>query len=96
MKYMEDLFKILGIVIVIAFILFIVVKSLNLQTKMVEGLTSQGTTQNDPIAAYASSLQNEINRFKSRIDIKKERKNLEQLIMNADELINYAMLEFLI
>jgi CRISPR/Cas system CSM-associated protein Csm2 small subunit len=97
----EEFFKIVGIVIVVGYLIYLAVKSMTLQTSIIEGLTNSDSSSNDALnqnkASGAQNYANEINKIQSRITdgllIKDNRNAYENVIIQMDDLINALMLQ---
>uniref|UniRef100_A0A6C0HCI6 Uncharacterized protein n=1 Tax=viral metagenome TaxID=1070528 RepID=A0A6C0HCI6_9ZZZZ len=100
----EEFFKIVGIVIVVGYLIYLAVKSMTLQTSIIEGLTNSDSSSNDALnqnkASGAQNYANEINKIQSRITdgllIKDNRNAYENVIIQMDDLINALMLQKII
>ena len=99
----DEIFKIIGILIVCFFIIHIVVKMFHLQTSVMEGLTNntEATTTNTSSntngvagasASYAASIKAQVVKLQDELLISKYRKDYENVIINMDDLINNMML----
>ena len=97
----EEFFKIVGIVIVVGYLIYLAVKSMTLQTSIIEGLTNSDSSSNDALnqnkASGAQNYANEINKIQSRITdgllIKDNRNAYENVIIQMDDLVNAVMLQ---
>jgi hypothetical protein len=101
----EELCKIIGIIIIIGFLLFLAVKSLKLQLSMVEGFV--GSSQQNAIATgssgengvagnanqYAGDIKTQVIKMQDTMLIAKYRKDYENTIINLDDYVNYMMLQ---
>jgi hypothetical protein len=101
----EELCKIIGIIIIIGFLLFLAVKSLKLQLSMVEGFV--GSSQQNAIATgssgengvagnanqYAGDIKTQVIKMQDTMLISKYRKDYENAIINLDDYVNYMMLQ---
>jgi hypothetical protein len=107
----DSLFKIIGLLVVLAFFFYWTTGALKLQNKLLEGFvqmtdTSSKTTAtgepstNAGIAGSSGNVANAIGeqtiRMQDTFLIKKYRKNYENLIINSEEYVNYLMLENLL
>jgi len=99
----DEIFKIIGILIVCFFIIHIVVKMFHLQTSVMEGLTNntEATTTNTSSntngvagasASYAASIKAQVVKLQDELLISKYRKDYESIIINLDDYIGYSML----
>jgi hypothetical protein len=93
-----DFLKILGIIVLIIFLVYLASKSLKLHLKLVEGLTNPDTTtivtgEAGSAANYASTLKNQVTQIQDTLLISKYRKDYETIILNMDDYINAMMLK---
>jgi hypothetical protein len=101
----EELFKIIGIIIVCFFIIYMVVKMFQLQTSVIEGLTtgSDALTSNNTnvpssgeagtATSYAAGIKAQVVKLQDELLIAKYRKDYESIIINLDDYIGYLMLK---
>lgn len=97
----EEFFKIVGILIVCFFIIYIVVKMFHLQATVLEGLTNgTETTVTNPssgeagnAASYAASIKANVVKIQDELLISKYRKDYETAIINLDDYIGYLMIK---
>ena len=100
----EEFFKIVGILIVCFFIIYIVVKMFHLQSTVLEGLTngSDATTNNtiNPssgeagnAASYAAAIKANVVKLQDELLVSKYRKDYETAIINLDDYIGYLMIK---
>lgn len=99
----EDFFKIIGIIIVVGYLIYLAVKSMSLQSSIMEGLTnpSLSPASNEALskngASGAQDYANAINKMHSRISdsllIKDNRTAYENVVIQLDDLINASMLK---
>lgn len=99
----EDFFKIIGIIIVVGYLIYLAVKSMSLQSSIMEGLTnpSLSTASDEALskngASGAQDYANAINKMHSRISdsllIKDNRTAYENVVIQLDDLINASMLK---
>jgi hypothetical protein len=97
------MFKIIGMLIVSFFIIYIVVKSFQLQASVVEGLTNaDGTTTPSSVplsgeagtaASYAAAIKAKVVQLQDELLIAKYRPDYEQVIINMDDYVGYLMLQ---
>jgi hypothetical protein len=101
----EELCKIIGIIIIIGFLLFLAVKSLKLQLGMIEGFV--GSAQPNAIATgssgengiagnagqYSGDIKTQVIKMQDTMLIAKYRKDYENTIINLDDYVNYMMLK---
>jgi hypothetical protein len=98
----DDFFKIIGIIIVCFFIIYIVMKMFQLQTKVIEGLTNDdGTTSSsnassDEVAtveSYAAAIKAQLIKLQDELLISKYKKKYEDVIVDLDDYIGYLMIK---
>jgi len=98
----EEFFKIIGIIIVCFFIIFMGIKMLKLQTSIVEGLTNPAptTTQTNntsgeagTASSYAASIKAQVVKLQDELLIAKYRKDYEAAIINLDDYVGYLMIQ---
>jgi hypothetical protein len=100
----EEFFKIVGILIVCFFIIYIVVKMFHLQATVLEGLTNgSDTTTNNTInpssgeagtaASYAAAIKANVVKIQDELLVAKYRKDYETAIINLDDYIGYLMIK---
>ena len=100
----DEFFKIVGILIVCFFIIYMVVKMFHLQTSVIEGLTNaDGTITPDATppssgeagtaASYAAAIKAEVVKLQDELLVAKYRKDYEPAIINLDDYIGYLMIK---
>ena len=96
----EDLFKIVGIMLISFCIIYFVVKLFHLHTTVIEGLTNiDGTTSTTntgeagSAAAYAAAIKAETVKIQDSLIITKYRADYEKIIINLDDYIGMLMLK---
>lgn len=95
----DEIFKIVGIIIVCFFIIYMVVKMFHLQTSVIEGLTNQDTTINSTTGeagtatSYAASVKAQVVKLQDELLISKYRKDYESVIINLDDYIGMLMIK---
>lgn len=96
----EDLFKIVGILIISFFIIYIIVKMFQLQTKVIEGLTNADGTiaastsgEAGTALSYAASIKAQVVTLQDELLISKYRKEYETTIINLDDYIGMLMIK---
>ena len=94
----EEFFKIIGIIIVCFFIIFMGVKMFKLQTSIVEGLTNNTTTQSTSgeagtAASYSAGIKSQVVKLQDELLISKYRKDYESAIINLDDYVGYLMIQ---
>jgi hypothetical protein len=106
----EDFLKIVGIVVIISIFIFLAIKLLKVQVKVMEGLTnsdesgsSASNSNNNPkngeagsASQYASDIENKNTKLEDGLLIPKYRTDYEQIILNMDDYINILMLKTLL
>jgi hypothetical protein len=96
----DEIFKIIGILIVSFFIIHIVVKMFHLQTSVIEGLTNNDTTASTnssgeagTSSSYAAAIKAQVVKLQDELLVAKYRKDYEAAIINLDDYIGYSMLK---
>ena len=94
----DEMLKIIGIVVIIGFLVFLATKTLKLHMKVVEGLTNSTDTtivssEAGSAANYASTLKNQVVQLQDTLLISKYRKEYESVVLNMDDYINVLMLQ---
>ena len=100
----DEFFKIVGIIIVCFFIIYMSMKLFQLQTSVIEGLTnddgtiSSSTTapssgEAGTAASYAAAIKAQVVKLQDELLISKYRKDYEAAIINLDDLIVYMMIK---
>jgi len=100
----DEFFKIVGILIVCFFIIYMALKMFQLQTSVIEGLTnadgtiSSSTTapssgEAGTAASYAAAIKAQVVKLQDELLISKYRKDYEAAIINLDDLIGYMMIK---
>ena len=108
-EFNDSIFKIVGIIIVCGFLIFIAYKSLNLQMSIMEGFAVTTPTTDSKTTAplninnaagsvgkFSNTLAEHVIKLQDTFLIKKYRKNYENLVINADEYVSYLMLDHLL
>ena len=102
--HQDEFFKIVGIIIVCFFIIYMVVNMFHLQTKVIEGLTNPDGTITQPASApstgeagnaasYAASVKAQVVKLQDELLISKYRKDYEAAIINLDDFFGFSMLK---
>jgi hypothetical protein len=94
----EDLLKILGIVVVVVFLLYLGSNALklhlNMQRSIFEGLTNNTDSGiGGSAATYATDISQQMVALQDSLLIKKYKTDYENVILNLDEYIGLAMLQ---
>jgi hypothetical protein len=98
----EEFFKIVGILIVCFFIIYIVVKMFHLQATVLEGLTNGSDTtatinpssgEAGTAASYAAAIKANVVKIQDELLVAKYRKDYETAIINLDDYIGYLMIK---
>jgi len=97
----DEFFKIVGILIVGFFIIYMVVKMFQLQTSVIEGLTNpDGTSVTPPSSgeagtapSYAAAIKAQVVKLQDELLVAKYRKDYESIIINLDDYIGYLMIK---
>ena len=102
--HQDEFFKIVGILIVCFFIIYMAVKMFHLQTSVVEGLTSGSdalSSSDTPpssgeagtAASYAAAIKAQVVKLQDELLISKYRKDYEAAIINLDDYFGFSMLK---
>ena len=89
----DEFFKIIGIIIVSFFIIYMVVKMFQLQGNVIEGLTNPDTEEAGTASTYAANIKSQIVKLQDKLLISKYRKDYEAAIINLDDYIGYLMIQ---
>jgi hypothetical protein len=100
----DEFFKIIGIIIVCFFIIYMALKMFQLQTKVIEGLTNADgtiTSSTTPPSSgeagtstsYAAAIKAQVVKLQDELLIAKYRKDYEAVIINLDDYIGYMMIK---
>ena len=90
----DDFFKIIGIIIVCFFIIYMVVKMFQLQSNVIEGLTNPDTYGETGTATnYSANIKSKVIKLQDELLITKYRKDYESAIINLDDYIGYLMIQ---
>lgn len=93
------MFKLIGIVIVSAFIIYMIIKMFQLQVRVVEGLTnndgntSATTGEAGTSSSYAAAVKAQVVKLQDELLISKYRKDYETAIINLDDYFSFMMLK---
>jgi hypothetical protein len=103
--HQDEFFKIVGILIVCFFIIYMVVKMFHLQTSVIEGLTNGSDNTNTSTTttpasgeagtatSYAAAIKAQSVKLQDELLIAKYRKDYEAAIINLDDYIGYLMIK---
>ena len=96
----DDLFKIIGILLISFFIIYIIVKMFQLQTSVIEGLTNADGTIAQSVSgeagtatSYSASIKAQVVKLQDELLISKYRKDYETTIINLDDYIGMLMIK---
>jgi hypothetical protein len=92
----DEIFKLIGIVIVATFIIYMVIKMFQLQVRVVEGLTnndSATTGEAGTSSSYAAAVKAQVVKLQDELLISKYRKDYETAIINLDDYFSFMMLK---
>jgi len=87
---MYDAFKLLGMIVVICLIVYFIMKSLNIDISLVEGLENN---ESDINLSQNATIQSKIVMLEDQLVISKNKKEYETMIINMDDYINLTMLQ---
>jgi hypothetical protein len=93
----NDIYKYLGLAVVVLFVIYVIVKTLTFQANIVEGLTNQTPTNDFTLlenSANTSSqnIKKQNDRLNDIISISKYRTDYENLLISLEEYTNIMML----
>jgi len=97
----DDLLKMVGLLFVSLFIIYIVIKMFHLQASVVEGLTNPDSSST-PVAvsgeagtaaSYAAGIKAQVVKLQDELLISKYRKDYETAIINLDDYCGMLMLQ---
>lgn len=97
--HQDEFFKIVGIIIVCFFIIYMVVNMFHLQTKVIEGLTNgdnavaPSSGEAGTAASYAAAVKAQVVKLQDELLIPKYRKDYEAAIINLDDYFGLSMLK---
>jgi hypothetical protein len=101
--HQDEFFKIVGIIIVCFFIIYMVVNMFHLQTKVIEGLTNGSdisiTPSNGEAAtatSYTAAVKSQVIKLQDELLISKYRKDYEDAIINLDDYVGLTMLKLVL
>jgi hypothetical protein len=98
----DEFFKIIGILIVGFFIIYMSIKMFQLQTNIVEGLTnndgsspssSSGLGEAGSASTYAANIKSQVVKLQDELLVSKYRKEYESSIINMDDYVGYLMIK---
>ena len=94
----DEFFKIIGIVIVSFFIIYMAIKMFQLQTSVIEGLTNESSVtptsgEAGTATSYAASIKAQVVKLQDELLVAKYRKDYESAIINLDDYIGYMMIK---
>lgn len=98
----DEIFKLIGIIIVAGFIIYLIIKMFQLQIRVVEGLTTQtgassstGATSGEAgtSSSYAAAVKAQAVKLQDELLISKYRKDYENAIINLDDYVSFLMLK---
>jgi hypothetical protein len=92
----DNLYKYIGMIILAIFIIYIILRTLNFQATLIEGLTTADSTTNDTSKTDKDKIPDMINANTTIIEdgllIDKYKKTYEDIIINLENNVNYFML----
>ena len=93
----DDIYKYLGLTVIVVLLLYIALKSLKFQANMIEGMSSaSGTTSNTSTADLASAVKNNTNTIEDGLTITKYRRAYEDTIINLEASAGVAMINAIV
>lgn len=89
------MFKIVGIIIVSFFIIYVVIQILNVNVnvKVKEGFENTSSNEAGTASAYSASIKAKMIKLQDELLVSKYRKEYESTIINLDDYIGYLMLK---
>jgi hypothetical protein len=108
-EFNDSIFKIVGIIIIGGFLIFIAFKSLNLQMTIMEGFAVTSPTKDTKVSTplsisnaagsvgkFSNTVAEHVIKLQDTFLVKQYRKDYENLIINSDEYVSYLMLQTLL
>jgi hypothetical protein len=94
MENIENIYKYVGLAVIAFFTLYIVLKIMNLQVNILEGMTSNTSSSSNttPMDKLADSIKNNTNMIENKLLISKYRKSYEDIIIDLETNINLYIL----
>jgi hypothetical protein len=95
----EDFLKILGIIVVVGFLIYLAAKSLRLHRNMLEGFTAPDLSASSPngeagnAKKYADTIKEHIIKMQGDLSITANKPHYEDVIVNMEEYISLLMLK---
>lgn len=92
----NDVFTYLGIVVVIGFVLYTILRLANLQRNVVEGLInrdSKNTVESNILDTETDEIKKKLEKLNDTILIDKHREKYENLIIDLEEIMNLNLLQ---
>lgn len=94
----DDFFKVVGIIIVGCFVIYMSLKLFQFQTNIVEGLTNNNELNSVSGEAgtsntYSAGIKAQTIKLQDELLVSKYRKDYENAIINLDDYIGYLMLK---
>jgi len=95
----EEFFKIIGIIIFVGLLIYLVVKYLKFQTKMLEGMTNKADGINispnlgSNAQSYADALAKTFNSLNDTLLVKNNKTAYEHIVINFDNYLSALMIE---
>lgn len=100
----DEFFKIVGILIVCFFIIYMVLKMFQIQASVVEGLTNNDGTievavsnpssgEAGTAASYAAAIKAQVVKMQDELLVSKYRKDYEAALINLDDYLGFLMIK---
>ena len=94
----DEFFKIIGIVIVSFFIIYMTIKMFQIQTRVIEGLTNNdsvtsATGEAGTATSYAEAIKAQVVKLQDELLVAKYRKDYETAIINLNDYVGYLMIQ---
>lgn len=88
----DSIYKYIGLIIVSLFVIYIVLRTLNFQAKIIEGMATGSSTAPNDKDKLADTIANNTSVAEDGLLISKYQKSYEDIIINMESNINYFML----
>jgi len=94
---MNDLFKLIGVIVFTILIIYLLINSFRLQVSVIEGLTNANVSGEAGSASnYSANIKSQVVKLQDELLISKYRKDYENVIIEMDDLIGYNMLKLIL
>jgi len=94
----DDLLKIIGIVAIISYLLFLAIKSMSLHMNVMEGLTNNDnstkiTGEGNNMDNFLSTIKNQVKSMKDTLAIDQNKQKYENIVVSIDDYVNLLMVK---